>query len=364
VHPPPVEGGGAIAVAHRDLARQGGACTVVISLRGRCIGAVTCLGDTPFDAAFVAAAEAAIALLAPNLALRRELQHWFAGRAAEALRAFWRGCRDPRRLSFRVGTALAALLLLWLGFAHGEYRVTGRAVIEGELQRALVAPFDGFVASAEAKAGQRVRAGDALLSLDDRDLKLDQQRWLAEAEQAERKYRDALARHDRANARILAAELAEARAQVALVEDRLTRARIVAPFDGILVSGDLSQMLGTPVEKGKVLLEIAPLDDYRVILKVPEEAIREVRLDQQGELVLAGRVNERIPFKVRNIGVAFAEEGENLFRVEAALETTGAALRPGMEGVGKIAIGERRLLWIWTHPFFDWLRLKLWYWLP
>ena len=153
-------------------------------------------------------------------------------------------------------------------------------------------------------------------------------------------------------------------ATLALVEDRLTRARIVAPFDGILVSGDLSQMLGTPVEKGKVLLEIAPLDDYRVILKVPEEAIREVRLDQQGELVLAGRVNERIPFKVRNIGVAFAEEGENLFRVEAALETTGAALRPGMEGVGKIAIGERRLLWIWTHPFFDWLRLKLWYWLP
>ena len=31
---------------------------------------------------------------------------------------------------------------------------------------------------------------------------------------------------------------------------------------------------------------------------------------------------------------------------------------------GKIAIGERRLVWIWTHTFFDWLGLKLWHWLP
>ncbi len=364
VHPPLPGRPGAIAGAHRDLAGQGAAATVPITLRGRCIGAVSCLGDASFDAPTVDAIEAAAALLAPNLALRRDQHRWFAGRAVEALRSFGRGLRDPRRPSFRVGAALAVLLLAALAFATGEYRVTGRAVIEGEVQRAIVAPFDGFVASAEARAGHRVAAGDVLLSLDDRDLKLDRQRWLAQSEQAERKYRDALARHDRSEARILAAELAEARAQVALVEDRLARARVVAPFAGVLVSGDLSQLLGTPVEKGKLLFEVAPLDEYRVIVKVPETAIREVRVGQPGVIVLAGRVDETIPFTVKNIGVAFAEEGENLFRVEARLETGGAALRPGMEGVGKIAIGERRLWWIWTHPFFDWLRLKLWYWLP
>jgi hypothetical protein len=35
-----------------------------------------------------------------------------------------------------------------------------------------------------------------------------------------------------------------------------------------------------------------------------------------------------------------------------------------MEGVGKIGAGRRRLIWIWTHHAIDWLRLKLWSWLP
>jgi hypothetical protein len=39
-------------------------------------------------------------------------------------------------------------------------------------------------------------------------------------------------------------------------------------------------------------------------------------------------------------------------------------LRPGMEGVGKVAIGERRLIWIWTHKLIDWVRLAFWSWMP
>lgn len=361
---PPLPGSAAIAVAHRHLAGQGWACSVPVTLRGRCIGALTCLADTPRDREVVAALEAAAALLAPNLALRRDLHRWFAGRIADGLRSFWRACRDPRRLSFRAGAAAVVGLLLWLGLATGDYRVTGRAVIEGEHQRTIVAPFDGFIAAAEVRAGQQVQAGEVLASLDDRDLQLDRQKWLAQSEQAERKYRDALARRDAPNARILAAQLAEAQAQLALVEDRIVRAQVVAPFAGVVVTGDLSQMLGAPVEKGHTLFELAPLDAYRVILNVPERAVRDVEVGQQGMLVLAGRSTEKIPFVVRNIGVAVAEEGANLFRVEADLEETGPGLRPGMEGVGKIAAGERRLLWIWTQSFFDWLRVKLWYWMP
>ena len=46
------------------------------------------------------------------------------------------------------------------------------------------------------------------------------------------------------------------------------------------------------------------------------------------------------------------------------LEDEGARLRPGVEGVGKIDVGERRLLWIGVHDIIDWLRLKLWAWTP
>jgi hypothetical protein len=35
-----------------------------------------------------------------------------------------------------------------------------------------------------------------------------------------------------------------------------------------------------------------------------------------------------------------------------------------MEGVGKIEVDNRLLAWIWTHQAIDWLRLKVWNWLP
>jgi hypothetical protein len=35
-----------------------------------------------------------------------------------------------------------------------------------------------------------------------------------------------------------------------------------------------------------------------------------------------------------------------------------------MEGVGKIYVEERKLIWIWTHTLIDWMRLWLWSWLP
>ena len=62
--------------------------------------------------------------------------------------------------------------------------------------------------------------------------------------------------------------------------------------------------------------------------------------------------------------VSATRDGRNYFRVEAVLEDPGADLRPGMEGIAKIEAGRRRLLWIWTHDLLDWLRLRLWSFLP
>ena len=124
-------------------------------------------------------------------------------------------------------------------------------------------------------------------------------------------------------------------------------------------------MLGSPIEQGKVLFEIAPLDAYRIILKVDERDISYVAVGQNGELALTGLTGSTVPFTVKTItSVSTPQEGRNFFRVEAQLADASARLRPGMEGVGKIAAGERGLLWIWTRTFVDWLRVSLWTWMP
>jgi hypothetical protein len=53
-----------------------------------------------------------------------------------------------------------------------------------------------------------------------------------------------------------------------------------------------------------------------------------------------------------------------VFRVEADLADPDGRVRPGMRGVAKVLIDERRLGFIWTHEIVRWVRLRLWAWWP
>ncbi|MBS0603167.1 MAG: HlyD family efflux transporter periplasmic adaptor subunit, partial [Proteobacteria bacterium] len=285
---------------------------------------------------------------------------WLAGRPAALLRSARQALADPRRPSLRLGLAAAVLALAGLLWWPSDWRVTADAVVEGAQQRAIAAPFEGYIGSALHRAGETVAAGTVIATLDERTLRLEHARWSAESAQHDKRLRDALSRHDRPAAGLARAGLDQAEAQLALVGQRLERARLVSPFPAVIVSGDLSQQIGSPVEQGKVLFELAPLDAWRVILKVDERDIRAVAPGQRGRLVPSGLSGETIPFHVLNIAMPEAGEGRNRFRVEAALDGDSPRLRPGMEGVGKIEVGERSLAWIWTHKAIDWLRLELW----
>lgn len=306
-------------------------------------------------------------LLGPVLSLARDQD-------LSLPRRLWRSGRRGTEALFGSGhpgakllASLALAVLLVFSFVDADHRVSARTVVEGEVQRATVVPFEGFLAESFVRAGDSVQRGQPMARLDDRELRLESARWQAEHEQAMGKYRQAQASRDRAAMAVLAAQAAQAQAQLSLVQERLARLVLVAPFDGRVVSGDLRQLIGTPLEQGKVLFETAPLDAYRVVLQVDERDIGQLREQQRGELVLAGLPGVPLAFSVRQITpVASAEDGRNFFRVEALVETAGAAqrLRPGMEGVGKVDVGERRLIWIWTHSLVDWLRMALWRWLP
>jgi RND family efflux transporter MFP subunit len=250
---------------------------------------------------------------------------------------------------------------------HIEYRVSARTVIEGSTQAAAVAPFEGYVAQGYVRAGDTVRRGQPLARLDDRDLKLERARWSAEREQLQKRLQVAMAGADRAAMGVLSAQINQAQAQLSLVEEKLARATLIAPFDALVVSGDLSQQIGSPVEQGKLLFEVAPLDGFRVVLQIDDRDIARVASGQHGTLVLSSLPGQSYPFTVRTVTpVATQQDGRNVFRVEAQIDGGARAtrLRPGMEGIGKVEVGEQRLLWIWTHGLLDWLRLALWNWLP
>ena len=122
----------------------------------------------------------------------------------------------------------------------------------------MLAPFEGYIADAPRRAGDVVRVREVLCALDDRDLKLERLKWRSQREQYVKQYQEALAQRNAALVQIITAQIAQAEAELALVEDHLERAQLRAPFERLVVSGDLSQSIGAPVERGKVLFEVAP----------------------------------------------------------------------------------------------------------
>lgn len=355
--------------AHAELARyhSGGAsiCTVPLTSDGRVIGALTLErpAGQEFDSETIELCERITSMVGPLLELKRRDDRWLLRKMWDSLRTHGTNLVGPRHWGLKFSALALTSLMVFLSIATGDYRVSAEATLEGSVQRAITAPQDGYIAQAHTRAGSIVQAGDVLATLDDKDLKLEQLKWASEREQFLKEYRSALASHDRAQASILSAQVSQAEAQLELVAEQLTRAQLVAPFDGLVVSGDLSQSLGAPVKRGEVLFEVAPLAAYRVMLNVDERDIAEVVTGQRGELALSAISGQTMSFSVTKVTpVSVVEDGNNFFRVEAWMDKSYEGLRPGMKGIGKIDIDRRKLAWIWTHRLIDWLRLWVWSW--
>lgn len=370
VFPAGTEQAALITHAHAELAERhnnAAVCTVPLIDDNQFIGALTLerATDQPFDNQTVELCTQFAALIGPALELKRCDDRWIFSKLYASLRSQASKLVGPRHTGMKLAAVLLVTLLGFMFVANGDYRVTAKAALEGSIQRVIVAPIDGFIADSSVRAGDLVQTGQLMGELDDKDLKLEQQKWTSQKEQYTREYRNAMASHDRAQVAILSAQMDQARAELKLVEEQLARMRVVAPFDGVVVSGDLSQSLGSPVGRGDILFEVAPLDSYRLILRVEENGVQDLAVGQEGQLRLSGLPGETLPFTVERITPVSETDSEaNFFRVEARLLETHELLRPGMEGVAKVAIGERKLIWVWTHKLIDWLHLWLWSWLP
>jgi hypothetical protein len=100
-------------------------------------------------------------------------------------------------------------------------------------------------------------------------------------------------------------------------------------------------------------------------MKVDERDITDIRVGQLGRLVLTSMPQDSIPMEVKKVTpVSVIDQGRNYFRVEAVAKSAGVNLRPGMEGVGKIEVEERKLFWIFTHKLVHWWRMWFWSWWP
>lgn len=356
--------------AHQELARKfgsGSIATIPLMSERRVFGAITlmCSEEAPLDQKTLQICEQTLSLLTPFLALKREQEKGIMAKLADSCGDGLRALFGVRHLRSKLTvTAIAAILML-TSLVETTFRITADAVLEGEVQRVVAAPISGYLLSSAVRAGDTIGQGEVMASLDDSELKLELAKLDGRLQKLRREYREAQSSRDLVGVRVIKEQINQIDAEIELVARQLDSIHLTAPFDGVVIEGDLSQKLGSPVERGDTLFKIAPLEGYRIILKVDESNISYVREGQHGALTLSSLSQRNFPIKVERItSIAKAEDGANTFRVEASLPGVPNMLRPGMEGVGKINAGQERIVWIWTHEVIDWIRLWVWSWWP
>jgi RND family efflux transporter MFP subunit len=153
----------------------------------------------------------------------------------------------------------------------------------------LSARISGYVQSVTVTAGSRVRKGQLLVTLDDREVREQLAEAEAQLKQAEIEYGrtrqlfDAKAATEQA---LVAAELLQstARAQIERVRVLLSYARVTAPIDGIVTDRRIE--VGDLASPGQLLLAVYDSCRMRLEVPVPDRLVDKLALEQTVEVRL------------------------------------------------------------------------------
>jgi multidrug efflux pump subunit AcrA (membrane-fusion protein) len=323
-------------------------------------------------------------LLAPQLYDRHENDRWIAVKVGKSIQNAAKVTVGPKHVLAKL--IIFTLIVIGLVLADAipfvpirpMYRVSAPFQFVAANKETKQAPFEGYLEKVHFKAGHSFRKGQVLAEMRTDDLKFKLESARADAAAYWATYRKELA--DKANAGYVArSEVARYNAQKAeadakLAEWQIAQAKVVAPFDGVVLSSELNDKVGAPLRQGDVMMEIEERGQpLKAELAVPERDIHYIRemtdpkaskdgVGWSGTLATNALPSRDIKFKVeRIVPLGDAKDAENTFKVYVTLEEQPDFIKPGMAGEARIDAGRQRLFWIWTHRLVDWLRLKMWW---
>jgi Barrel-sandwich domain of CusB or HlyD membrane-fusion/GAF domain len=297
----------------------------------------------------------------------RAIQPWY-----ESWVMWWRALptrlRDPAERNLRAvvggGLAVSIYLMVW-PFTEA---VTVDASLEAINQRVVDAPMDAYVQAMHVRPGDIVQRGTLLAQLRNDDLSASIQTVAASVKQLRENV--TLARASGPRGRISVAEdaLKQNQMHLTLLQQKMQRLQIESPFDGIVIRTAKQTMLGERVPRGQWLFQLSPGLDWRVVLEVPAYQVSKIRKGQAAQLRLNSLPDRQIPLVIEKIIPVPVSDGQQTmvkYEVQATPQGLGAAmpgLRPGLDGIVRIELSERPLLWRWAERSWNWLTMRWWAW--
>ena len=243
-------------------------------------------------------------------------------------------------------------------YQHKKYQLAGLLLVillcpvrltvlaPGELVPAhpiiVRAPLDGVIDVFHVQANQQVKAEQALFSFDEMVIQAKLEIGQQALATAETDYRQTtqLALTDskfKSQLGVLAGKVEERRSDIEYLQEQLTRARVLAPQEGVVLMDDPSEWIGKPVNTGERILRIAALDDIEVEAWV---SIADAITMENGDTVtlyLSASPLSPVSAKLRYMSHEAVQrpDGTFAYRVRATLEDK-TNHRIGLKGTAKL----------------------------
>lgn len=265
----------------------------------------------------------------------------------------------PNRGRPSVVVCILAAMLCVGAVIPASYRVKCQAVVAPYRPRVVASPFDATLLCTHVEPGDLVVAGQTLVELDGRPLKIELAEIDAEIEKRQKDYTVALATRRVAEAQT--AKLEEERLVLRrdLLRQRLGKLTLVSPQDGIVLGSDLDRFVGSPLTMGQTLMEIASTD--RVVVDVEIPAFERRLLDEHPEVRIrmdaAGGHSVWTQLETIEPSTQIRDD-QNVFVARAVIPNDGSRFRPGM--VGDASINGPIRPWAWSYLRPAWERTLWW----
>ena len=303
-------------------------------------------------------------------------------------RATWlfRGSAFPKTMTV---LALAGAVLLGMFLIHINMYLEANGSLQPVIQHQVFAHVDGEVKDVFVDHGETVKAGQLLVTLQNRDLEIEITSLKGQRDETvesittlEYQARLPASNADQKIERIRATgQLNEAKkrletldAQIALQEMNQQRLNVVSPIDGIVMTWDLQKNLrARPVMKGNVLVTIAdPRGDFEVELLMPEKRMK--YLDTAMSESKNGSLNVEYKMKTdpskthKGVLTRDAIHGRaELDQTEGAIvklrvkpdSMEGVSRRPGAQLVADVTAGRANAAFVWFHEVIEWIQVNV-----
>ena len=161
------------------------------------------------------------------------------------------------------------------------------------------------------------------------------------------------------------AQVSKLEEKLSILAQQLEQLKIRSPIDGIVATPDLRNRIGEFIDEGNLFCQV--VDDRRVIvdMPVPEKEIGDVAPGYPIVLKVRTYPKQSYLALVKSISPIAVEAGmQRKVVIRGELDNADGSLKAGMTGVGKILCGRRMIGELVTRRAIRWLRTEFWEYLP